>query len=86
MGKNMNANDIREELYKKFKNTRGAGAAFCRHKGITQEWLRLVFIGEYEALDLLIEAADFLKTFKQDKEAQRVEKQSQLQEMVQALA
>lgn len=49
-------------------------AAFCRKKDITPEWLRLVFIGEYEDLDLLIDAADFLKTFKSERESERTRK------------
>lgn len=67
MGKITDVNETRKQLYKNFQNTRGAMAAFCRKKGITDEWMRLVFKGEYEDLDLLIEAADFLNRFRIDK-------------------
>lgn len=86
MHKSSNVNDTRKELYEKFQGTRGALTAFCRTKGITDEWLRLVFKGEYEDLDLLIEAADFLKEFKANREAERENKQMLLTQKVSSLS
>ncbi len=85
MRKSNNVNETRKQLYENFQQTRGASAAFCRVKGITQEWMRLVFKGEYEDLDLLIEAADFLKEFKENKQAEIERKSEILQGKVSAL-
>lgn len=85
MGKITDVNETRKQLYKNFQDTRGAMMAFCREKGITDEWMRLVFKGEYEDLDLLIEAADFLKRYKEGKETERNRKSKILQGKVSAL-
>jgi hypothetical protein len=84
----MEYNETREQLYKKFKEpeSRGAAFAFCRHKGISDEWLRQVLTGKHENLDLLIEAADFLKTYRANKAAERSDKQEMLEQKVKALA
>lgn len=74
MRKNTDVTQTRKELYENFQKTRGAIAAFCRKKNITGEWMRLVFKGEYDDLDLLIDAADFLKQFRADMEAERTRK------------
>jgi len=82
MHKSNDANETRNELYKKFQETRGAITAFCRERQITDEWMRLVFKGQYEDLDLLIAAADFLKKFKDDKTKERTTKESILRNKV----
>lgn len=81
----MNTTETTKGLYEKFQQERGAMAAFCREKGITQEWLRLVFSGQFEDLDLLIEAADFLVQFKLQKQEAREKKVQLLNQKVQAL-
>lgn len=85
MGKITDVNETRKQLYENFQNTRGAMMAFCREKGITDEWMRLVFKGTYEDLDLLIEAADFLKRFKEKKASEIARKSGILQGKVNAL-
>lgn len=85
MRKCMDTTEMTKGLHEKFQAERGAMAAFCREKGITHEWLRLVFIGEYEDLDLMIEAADFLAKFKAQRQASRQQKAQLLNEKVQAL-
>lgn len=86
MGKIRNENDTAKELHKKFRAERGAITAFCDQKGITPEWLRLVFIGEYQDIDLMLDAAEFLAKFKAEKEALHLQKANLLHERVQALA
>ncbi len=83
--KSMNSTDTTKRLYEKFQAERGAIAAFCREKGITQEWLRLVFTGRFEDLELLIEAADFLVRYKEEKVRNREQKIQVLQEKVHAI-
>ena len=56
----VNIDMLRKQLRSSFRREYGSVEAFCREKGITSAWLRLVFSGKYEADDLLIEAADFL--------------------------
>lgn len=85
MCKSMNTTETTKGLYEKFQQERGAMAAFCREKGITQEWLRLVFSGQFEDLDLLIDAADFLVRFKKKRQEEREQKVRLLNEKVQAL-
>lgn len=85
MSKNTDVNETRKQLYENFQQTRGAIMAFCREKSITAEWLRLVFKGEYQDLDLLIEAADFLKQFKENKASEVARKSEILQGKVNAL-
>lgn len=86
MHKSSEVNDTRKELYENFQKTRGAIMAFCRHKGITDEWLRLVFKGEYEDLDLLLEAAEWLQSFKRQRTAERERKHEMLRAKVTELA
>lgn len=85
MRKNTDVTETRKELYENFQKTRGATAAFCREKNITGEWMRLVFKGEYDDLDLLIDAADFLKKFRQGKESERNRKSEILSSKVSEL-
>ena len=82
MGKSTDVNETRKQLYKNFQETRGAITAYCRQKGITDEWLRLVFKGEYDDLDLLIDAADFLKAYKENREAEKANKHAILEQKV----
>lgn len=86
MHKSKSTDETRKELYEKFQATRGASAAFCREQKITGEWLRQVFKGEYEDLDLLIAAADFLKRYKADKEQERERKAQLLSDKVTAIS
>ncbi|MCC6280393.1 MAG: hypothetical protein IT262_07330 [Saprospiraceae bacterium] len=73
---------LRLELRAKFRQEYGSVSAFCRERGISPEWLRLVFAWRYEGYDLLIEAAEFLSRFKTEKQAQRLQKQHYLAEKV----
>ena len=73
---------LRLELRAKFRQEYGSVAAFCRERGISPEWLRLVFAGRYEEYDLLIEAAEFLSRYKAEKQAQRLQKQRYFAEKV----
>lgn len=84
----MDYNETRKQLQQKFKEreSRGAAFAFCREKGITDEWLRTVLNGEQYNPDLLIEAADFLKKYREEKAAERERKHELLREKVAALA
>lgn len=86
MHKSRDTDETRKELYEKFQATRGALTAFCKAQGITGEWARQVFKGEYEDLDLLIAAADFLKQYKSDKEQERQRKESLLSAKVTELS
>lgn len=73
---------LRLELRAKFRQEYGSVTAFCRQRGISPEWLRLVFAGRYEGYDLLIEAAEFLSRYKAEKLAQRLQKQRYFAEKV----
>ena len=86
MHKSKSTDETRKELYEKFQATRGASTAFCREQKITGEWLRQVFKGEYDDLDLLIAAADFLKRYKADKEQERERKELLLSAKVMELS
>lgn len=78
--------EVREALHKAFRTEHGALKAFAKKKGITQEWLRLVFIGQYNDMDLLIEAADFLKELKDSKMNEVSQKHTVLTQKVLSLA
>lgn len=82
----VNIDMLRKQLRSSFRREYGSVEAFCREKGITSAWLRLVFSGKYEADDLLIEAADFLDRFIEKKQAERLEKQRLLAEKIAKLS
>lgn len=82
MSKSTDLVQMRLELRAKFRKEYGSVAAFCRERGISPEWLRLVFSGRYEEYDLLIEAAEFLSRYMAEKQAQRLQKQRHFAEKV----
>ena len=82
MSKSADLVQMRLELRAKFRQEYGSVTAFCRERGISPEWLRLVFAGRYEEYDLLIEAAEFLSRYKAEKQAQRLQKQRYFAEKV----
>ena len=82
MNKSADIVQLRLGLRANFRKEHGSFAAFCRERGISPEWLRLVFGGKYEDYDLLVEAAEFLSRFKAQKHAQRLEKQRYFAEKV----
>ena len=85
MSKSADLVQMRLELRAKFRQEYGSVTAFCRERGISPEWLRLVFAGRYEEYDLLIEAAEFLSRYKAEKQAQRLQKQRYFAEKVASL-
>ncbi|MBK8923259.1 MAG: hypothetical protein IPM81_17405 [Saprospirales bacterium] len=66
MTKSADIVQLRMELRAKFRQEYGPVTAFCRERGISPEWLRLVFAGRYEGYDLLVEAAEFLSRYKEE--------------------
>ena len=82
MTKSADIVQLRMELRAKFRQEYGSVTAFCRERGISPEWLRLVFAGRYEGYDLLVEAAEFLSRYKEEKQAQRLQKQRYFAEKV----
>lgn len=76
----------RAGLYSAFQLERGALTAFAKEKKVTVEWLRMVFIGKYEDVDLLIDAADFLLHYKTEKAQMATTKTRVFVEKVQSLA
>lgn len=82
MTKSADIVQLRMELRAKFRQEYGSVTAFCRERGISPEWLRLVFAGRYEGYDLLVEAAEFLSRYKTEKQAQRLQKQRYFAEKV----
>ncbi len=86
MDKPIKIDVLRNQLRGKFRQQHGSVSAFCREKGITSAWLRLVFSGKYESDDLLLEAADFLDRFIANKQVERIKKQRLLAEKVAKLS
>ena len=84
--KELNFEEARAGLYAAFQRERGALTAFAKAKKVTVEWLRMVFIGQYEDVDLLIHAADFLLRYKDEKAATADAKSRVFVEKVQSLA
>jgi hypothetical protein len=82
----MDFEQARAGLYAAFQLERGALTAFAKEKQVTVEWLRMVFIGKYEDVDLLIEAADFLLRYKEEKATRVATKSRVFVEKVQSLA
>jgi hypothetical protein len=75
MGKVSINNELRENLREKFRQHRGAHAAFCRERNISGTWLTWVLQGRYEAPELLLAAAEWLPEYIQRKhdDASRLE-------------
>jgi hypothetical protein len=69
MGKVTDTIELREEIREKFRNHRGAMAAFCRDQGISNTWLTWVLSGKYESPELLVKAAEWLVKYTQEKRA-----------------
>lgn len=82
MSKSTDIVQLRLDLRAKFRQEHGSVSAFCRERGISPEWLRLVFAGRYEEYDLLTEAAEFLSRYKAEKQARLLQKQRYFAEKV----
>lgn len=86
MGKVTDVDELRKNLHSGFKNERGALVAFCREYGYSRNWVRMVLAGDFENLQVLIEAAEFLPAFQARKRADREQKLEILADKVAMLA
>jgi len=74
MGKVTDVTQLRKSVHDGFKNQRGALVAFCREHGYSRNWVRMVLSGEFDCLQVLIEAADFIPVYRDRKIADRQQK------------